>query len=341
MFTKILLIDDDEKILIPTKRLLETKGYDCEAINKFDEGIEKLAKKDFNIIITDYKDNNGDNDAGKKIIDKLQSIYFSPLIIYTGVLGSIGSGITDKQNSFFKIIEKGADSDQLLLKAVDDILASKEYKVKKEIEEETEMALKNNFKEYFWDIVHNYWSDFENIDEKTLKNVLLRKILNNIHQKYLFEEKINPIEFYEHPINKKISTGTIIEKNDNFYVCINNDCDLCKDYCKLNALIFLKIKDYGDILNNFTSAKGKSSFLNNNHRDYREDGFVFPKTFFFLGGYAYFDKITSLSEIKEGKIIIPDDVEFIAKVNQPFLSRLVSNFSRFYNRFGTPDIDVS
>lgn len=350
MPTKILLIDDDEKILVSMVELFKTKDYICKAINKFDDGVKELVKDDFNIIITDYKDSNNDSDAGKKVIDKLQSIYFSPLIIYTGFINSIEDKITRKQNSFFKIIEKKGNSDQVLLKAIDNILTSKEYRVKKDIEEEIEIALKNNFREYFWDIVHNHWSDFENIKGETLKNILLRKILNNIHQEYLTGEEINPIEFYEHPVNNhsEIQTGIIIKKDGNFYICVSNDCDLSR--CNLNALIFLKIKNYEEILMGLTKNKKpekvkgiKSRFLNNNNNDYREKSFIFPKTFFFPGGYANFDEITSLFEIKESEIIIPDDddIEFIAKVNQPFLSRLISNFSRFYNRFGTPDIDVS
>ncbi|MCK5475502.1 MAG: response regulator [Candidatus Pacebacteria bacterium] len=345
---KILLIDDSDEMLESTKELFKTKGYICSIINRFDDGLKELTKDNFNIIITDYKDSKGDSDAGKKVINKLQSIYFSPLIIYTGFIGSIDDEIIKKQNSFFRIVEKGVDSDKELLKTVDDILKSKEYKVKKGIEEEIEITLKNNFREYFWDIVHNYWSDFEKINEETLRNVLLRKILNNIHQKYLTGKEINPIEFYEHLAidHSEIQTGVIIKKDGNFYICVSNDCDLCR--CNLNALIFLKIKNYDEILISLTENSKpekvkhiKSRFLNNNHNDYREKSFIFPKTFFFLGGIAYFDEIISLFEVKECEIIISDDIEFIAKVNQPFLSSLISNFSKFYNRIGTPDIDVS
>ena len=43
-----------------------------------------------------------------------------------------------------------------------------------------------------------YYEHFKNIDEEIHRNILLRKILNNIHQKYLTGKEINPIEFYEH-----------------------------------------------------------------------------------------------------------------------------------------------
>ena len=350
MNTRILLIDDDNNILEPTQRLLETHGFDCCAKNNFTDGEQSISDDNFDIVITDYKDEvNKVDDAGNKIFNKLKSIKFTPIIIYTGFAGQI----VDGQNSFFRIVEKDASSDKNLIEAINEIINSKEYKIKTEIEKEIDTALKDNFKEYFWEIIHCHWDDFKDINELSLKSILFRKVLKDLYPKYLENGQINSIEFYEHPVNcLDICSGAIISKNNSFFICVNNDCDLIVNTnrsglksCKASKISLLEIKDYSSFLCVTGSTDNQkytnNKIINNNDGQHQEKRFFFPKTFFFRGGYVdFYDIITKELEIENGKIKLDDVGVVIAKVHAPFLQRFISNFSRCYNRFGTPVIDI-
>jgi len=79
----------------------------------------------------------------------------------------------------------------------------------------------------------------------------------------------------------------------------------------------------------------------NNNSDKAERNFIFPKTFFFEGGYISFDDIATKDIEIENALIKLDDIgEIVAKVHSPFIHRLISNFARYYNRFGTPNIEI-
>lgn len=343
MPVKILIIDDDNSILVPTKTFLEVNGFECCTKNNFPEGEIAITSEDFDIVITDYKDNaNNVDNAGESILNRLKSTKFTPLIIYTGFLGNIGQDIIDKQNSFFKIIEKDTGSEVILLESIKNTLQSKEYTIKKEIENEISISLKDSFKEYFWSIVHDFWNDFKDIDGKSLKNILLRKILKDLPPESLSSDTINPIEFYEHPIkNNEITTGSILQNGEDFFICINNDCDLVvrNSSCKISNINLLSIKDYTPYLTE--DDQGNKRILNNNNEKYRESNFFLPKTFFFCGGYVEFNNIISKKIIiADGKIDLSSIGHVIARVHPPFINRFISNFSRHYNRFGTPEIDI-
>jgi len=235
------------------------------------------------------------------------------------------------------------------LRTINEVLESQEYKIKKEIEAEIDVSLKKNFREYFWDIIHNYWGDFKGLEAKSLKNILFRKILKDLHPKYLEGDKVNPIEFYEYPVhNLEISSGAIFSKDGLFYVCINNDCDLTlhNGVCKILKINLLEIKDFSHLIQTSGNAeenkKANFELLNNNKLGHREKDFFFPRTYFFRGGYVNFgDVISKEIIIEEQKINLDNIGVIVAKMHAPFFHRLISNFSRYYNRFGTPNIDVS
>lgn len=342
----ILLIDDDLDIRNSTKEYFDSIGtsdYNLKTCD-FTEFEVEIAKQDFHIIISDYKNNHGNPQEGLEVFEKIKRKTFVPLIIYTGFHGSIDHAISDSESCFLRIIAKGTGSEVDLKAAMDEIINSKEFHVKENIEKKLLESMNKNFREYFWTIVQSHWSEFENLDEETLERILSRKIIQDLHPALLANERIHPIEFYEFPVTdkSKIETGSILIKEGKYYICINNDCDLSvrEGRCKASKLVLLEIKIGLNALD--ISGGNNDQLLNNNHSKHRDGKFIFPKTFFFQGGYIDFDDVcTKNLAIQAGKITLDEIGEIVAKVHSPYIQRLISNFSRYYNRVGTPDINTS
>jgi CheY-like chemotaxis protein len=347
MSYKILIVDDDSTNSESLATFLSSSHQlTCECKTASFEEVDSMLNQEFDIIITDYKNNVSAGINGKDVIEKIQEKYFCPVIIYTWVINSVNPSILSTW--FLSKIEKGSDTTILVNKIIE-ILQSKEFQVKHEIETELNASVKENFRGYFWNIVHNHWGNFRDIDKNTLKGIMMRKVLKDLHQTYQEQDELHPIEIYEHPIESdKITTGTIVKHLDEYYICINNDCDLLRPKPELKIL-FLKI-DHPLFLNKISGCSTddkKKSLINNTLSWEKERCFVFPKTFFFRGWVASFDTIVTLPTIQvwtnpwgQKSIQIGPDVEIFAKLNLPFLSMLVSNFTRFYSRVWVPTIKI-
>ncbi len=52
---KIMLVDDEERFLATTRKLLEKRGYDVQTASSGTEALEKLKKHDIHVVILDVK----------------------------------------------------------------------------------------------------------------------------------------------------------------------------------------------------------------------------------------------------------------------------------------------
>lgn len=78
--TKILLIDDDEKLCHLIKKGLETEGYQIELAHDGVSGLEKIAKSNFDLIILDVMMPHLN---GFKTLTHIREIYDVPVIMLT------------------------------------------------------------------------------------------------------------------------------------------------------------------------------------------------------------------------------------------------------------------
>lgn len=348
----VLLIEDKKHIrdgyveFISSKR---SSDYSIEGCD-FSEFDERIVDPKFDIIVTDYKNENGDSDAGLEVVNKIKDRTFLPIVVYSGNTPSmIDDSISESETPFLKFIAKGDDFSDRLNDEINLIINSKEFKVKKDVEETLANSIDKNFKEYFWIVIQDHWADFASLNPDVLTRILSRKIIKDLHPQLLSGDAVDPIEFYEHPIldETKVESGSIISttENENF-LCINNDCDLIirqDGLCKAKKIYLLKVEDIPSswYANDRDQQKRHEKDLKmiNNNSNKSEGRFFLPKTFFFQGGYVDFADITMRDiEIVNNKIKLDQIGKIGAKVHPPFIHRLISNFSNYYSRFGTPDI---
>ena len=130
----ILLIDDEEKLRSLLSRIIRLEGYSVIEASNVKEGLKKLEKEDFHVVITDVKLPDGN---GVELTQKIKSLYSHVEIIVLTAYGTIADGVKAIKYGAFDYITKGDDNDKilpLLYRAVDKSnLQQRLYKLEKKV----------------------------------------------------------------------------------------------------------------------------------------------------------------------------------------------------------------
>ncbi|MDE0011350.1 MAG: response regulator [Candidatus Poribacteria bacterium] len=181
----------------------------------------------------------------------------------------------------------------------------------------------------------SYGETYKETDPDRTEKALLRHALNHLYQLLEDNERYFPEEVYLHPpMLDKITTGSMVKANNQWFVVLSPACDLViREDGKYNTdcILFAEIERVKDALDG-SKSKGKVTELCTNKHTYRH---WLPKTDFFEGGVLNFRKLASLNkddfDKKFGKPII--------QISPFFIKDIISRFSSYYARQGQPDID--
>ncbi len=113
---KIMLVDDEERFLKTTKKLLEKKGYAVLTAISGEEALEKLKPQNVHVVILDVKMPGMDGNETLKAIKTLYPLV--EVIMLTGH-GTMDSAIDGLKSGAFDYLVKPADIDELLEKAIE------------------------------------------------------------------------------------------------------------------------------------------------------------------------------------------------------------------------------
>ena len=120
---KMMLVDDEERFLTTTQRLLEKKGYDAITAASGAEALEKLRSHNIHVVILDVKMPGMDGIAALKQIKRLYPMV--EVIMLTGhatpesAVEGLKSGATDylmKPTDVNELIEKAEEAFQKRLR---------------------------------------------------------------------------------------------------------------------------------------------------------------------------------------------------------------------------------
>lgn len=127
----MMLVDDEQRYLQTTARLIEKKGYDVVVAISGEEALEKLKTQDVHVVILDMKMPGMD---GNETLKAIKVIY--PLIEVIMLTGhaTVDSAIEGLRNGAFDYLMKPADLDQILEKALD------AYEKRQRVEEKIKAA---------------------------------------------------------------------------------------------------------------------------------------------------------------------------------------------------------
>jgi len=111
---KMMLVDDEERFLSTTQKVLVRKGYDVQTASSGSEALEKLKQKNIHVVILDVKMPGMDGIATLREIKKLFPLV--EVIMLTGH-ATVESAVEGLKSGATDYLMKPADSDELVNKA--------------------------------------------------------------------------------------------------------------------------------------------------------------------------------------------------------------------------------
>lgn len=348
---KILYVEDEVAAATELKDILEAQTIEELSIvvdveNNFTAGLAKIPNNDYNIIILDLCDNQkGQNDkSGESILEEVQKTSFSPVIFYSGHAHNIKS----LESDVVRVIGKGTGGSDSLEDAIRCLIKTKLAFLKESIHNHIDETLKS----YFWDIIHPRRSLFNSKSvDYNLGYLFLRRIasslskngINKILNIATSSDVVHPMEFYIYPIatTEEFSFGEILKQGDEYFVVLTPTCDFQLrgskrkvEYIVLNRA--MELSKHTTAQENYIKSQSSSSkeelsrLVKNNSPRYH----FLPKTPF----------LPNLIMDFQNKILIPytdlSKYERIAMLDSPYAESMLIRHIAYYNRIGTPDLDV-
>ena len=128
---KMMLVDDEERFLTSTKKLLVRRGYDIITASSGSIALDKLLETDVHVVILDVKMPGMDGIETLKLIKENHPLV--EVIMLTGH-GTIESAVEGLKAGATDYLTKPADIDEIVLKA------EEAFEKRKTIEEKIRMA---------------------------------------------------------------------------------------------------------------------------------------------------------------------------------------------------------
>ena len=113
---KIMLVDDEERFLKTTSKLIGKKGYEVLTAQSGEEALEKLKMQNVHVVILDVKMPGMDGNTTLKAIKTLYPLV--EVIMLTGH-GTMDSAIDGLKSGAFDYLVKPADIDDVMGKAME------------------------------------------------------------------------------------------------------------------------------------------------------------------------------------------------------------------------------
>jgi len=355
----LLYVEDDQEnreglAAVLTDEKIGDYTIKIETIDSFDDAFAKIVENKYHIVILDLfkgKPDDGGEQVGLEILEKIQKHSFVPVIFYSGNT----KNVEDLKSQIIGIVTKGDDGIEGLKNEIERLVKFNLPFLKENLHNYIEQELKT----YFWDIIHTQRNKFTaDLNDLSLGYLMLRKFGNSLSKekiskilqdKELKENKIHPMEFYIYPTeaDRELECGEILQKDNNVFVILTPTCDFMERFGKGGASLGRKV---GMVL----LAKTKLLIDTEEYKLYSENKKADNKAkleklvtsgktdrYFFLPKTPFIENI--VIDFQEKEMIAYENVgDFVrlAKLDSPFAEGMVASFIRYYNRIGYPDIDA-
>jgi hypothetical protein len=365
-----LFIDDEEKIRTNLVKIFdgETIGEHtivADSADTFEIGMDKISKKDYDIVILDLckgEPTATSEKPGYDILKQVQSMAFVPVIFYSGLT----KDLTSLSSEVIGVVNKGDGVDKLKTE-IERIITSKIALLKGQIYNH----LREYLRQYFWETVHAEKKVFEPVkNDISLGYLLLRRFANSLSKENIKQllgddkiktDKAHPMEFYIFPVNadplkEEYQAGEILEKEGQFYAILTPDCDFVlrnNGSRKADKILMASAKQFKS-LPDFVKYDDLRKKENRNERENQQMPNLEGKLktwmsnrggeqdrFFFLPSTPFIDNLVIDFQVKT-MVDYNELITFhrIAKLDLPYAQSMISSFIRYYNRIGFPDIDA-
>ena len=360
-YFEILILEDDPNVQDTYTRAIESYNKGNEDLNfnatfksDKDEAIELLFDETKNIdgaiIDLDLKGSGGQDKSGNDVIRRIKDKLRFPVFVISGTTHNLAADL-NSPSDFFKIVNRDdADFD-----FIDEFVSIHNTGITKLLNRNGK--IENLISSIFWSHLSNsinIWAKDESRSPEQKEKSLLRYTLLHI-QEYLdlnssgTSEKYHPAEFFiTKPVKPNIYTGDILQTNEGIRcVILTPACDIEKrsdGSRKADKILTLRIIDLGELdpeYNNPKMSNGKENklkpYLNNSKPRYH----YIPDAGDIKRGVIDFQDKFSIDDNKLEERIANKNVTRIATISSPFLKDVISRYSNYYARQGSPDFEVN
>lgn len=325
-----------------------------EVCPRFSDALDRLRNERFDLLILDLKDDCGGAldaesvPAGVKVLNELKAIRFLPIVVYS----AIAYKLEDQQTSFVRIVNKR----ESVLKVNEEINAIFSTKLPELVRRIDELQ-----RSYMWDFVGNHWSHFDDNHQKIdLAYLLARRLAielqanaRNLTRTVVADgnipiadpKNVHPMEMFIHPpINNHRLSGDILKvssPSEMYWIVLTPSCDFSQNNAEKIVLAqCLPLKEQIEYSKWMADKSNKKlegdlkALLGDNRSDSQRERYKFlPGTYFLPDLVVDFQKLRT-ADLQE---VIA--MECVASLDSPFAEAVVSKFSRYFGRLGTPDLD--
>lgn len=307
------------------------------------DGLDALKRPEYDAAIIDLKLSHDTVELeGLEIVNAIINKLRIPVYIVSGSIGQVDI----PENALFKKRLRDGDFKNVLQEIVN-IYNTGITKI---------LGQKGDIEEYLNDIFWKHLSSSMDtwISDQTRSSIqkeksLLRYTLLHM-QEYIDEEveKYHPTEFYIcGPIKKHIFTGDIVTYAGNRYIVLTPSCDIVvrEDGSRnTNMILLVQIRTLNEIVKNFDSLNSGTNEKNDNRlrlnsfiENKKQNYHFIPKTNGVEAGLIDFQNKLTLPESEINNFIKDNQLIRLATVSTPFLKDIISRYSNYYSRQGSPD----
>lgn len=351
---KLLIVEDDDAQIQLYEDNIESFNknsdikIDYEKFKTIEESKGSLLSPDFDAAIIDLKLSKGkDTLDGLEIVKEIEDNQRIPIFIVSGSISSIDD---KEENAFLKKRNRDSNFKDILSEIIEiyqtgitNILGRKG---------DIEKYLTNIFWNHLSNSMELWIKDKTRSPEEKQKS-LLRYTLSHM-QEYIDEEiaKYHPSEFYiTAPIKSNLFTGDIITFQGDKFIVLTPSCDIIKredGSRNANRILFCRIINLTENIENYeqlksdTGEKNKNRLRLNSYVENKKQHYHFaPKSNHIDAGLIDFQDKLTIDSDQVDDLIEKEEIVRIATVSLPFLKDIISRYTNYFSRQGSPDFNVN
>ncbi|GET25066.1 hypothetical protein [Prolixibacter sp. NT017] len=326
--------------------------FEGNRAKKIEEAFDLLASdKNFYAAIVDLKVTNekADDAKGNELIEKIYKKNRIPIFVYSNNLPLLEEKYKDNQSQLLKAYNKADKPFSEILKEISSLYSLGFIDIlgkRGQIDSFLNKIFWNHFAKNL-----EKWESHEGTKEEREK-VLIRYISEHLKEHMELKKGSDPFEHYVPEeayiipsIKEFVFTGSIVKKEDFFYLVLNPACDFANN--KTDYILISKIDPKASLL---TSSIKKYNKIGNSKEDKEKAQnrlyslisnscspryYFLPKANSFQGGLIDFQKIETVKR----KVFI-NEYKAIGTVTSSFMKDITAKFSYYLSRQGSPDFDL-
>jgi CheY-like chemotaxis protein len=368
---RLVHVDDEAGALSQARELLEDDeaitalgGVEVTSFDNFPEALDHLDNTFTDIVILDVMKEHGVTEvepelAGRDAFEQLRSKVFVPVIFYTGFAHRIADLQEDLK--LLRVVEKG-NADRLL-EAVAGVLEEGLPTLNRGLLE----LLRKVQRDYMWEFVAHHWPQFREQDDRmALAHLLVRRFALSLSTDGAMslmsalpgagdgpsspgnDEKVHPISMYvmpplpeARPMAGDVRRGQIDGAGD-YWIVLTPSCDFAQGRAETVLLAACQPLQGQPELSRFLAEPedgNKRGSLKALMKNGNVKGRQADRHHFLPGAFNLPDLLVDLRSLKTIPREQFDALEAVVSLDAPFAEALLSQFSRYVGRLGTPDPD--